>query len=251
MQSSYRRVVDPEMIDVLSGTDDGLVDIEAFTARFARLVDVFVQQLPRLVDELEGEDKPAVVDRISRAEKRGWIANAYACLQAREVRNRIAQDHDAEGWRLIARQACPKSCSRSSGPWQCSIRRLPARRGKGRRCCRSGRVRRATVARHGTRRDRRPIDRRADGEMGHAQRPAAADRHLDARLRWFRKPNGSGISDATSGPVLLPSGKVTELALTIISNPSKPPRVRRTSWRVSSGARCPAGVRKFRGNRGR
>lgn len=36
LELSYRRVGGLEMIDVLSKTDDGLIEIEAFTARFAR-----------------------------------------------------------------------------------------------------------------------------------------------------------------------------------------------------------------------
>ena len=51
LELSFRRVGSPEMIDVLSRSEDGLVEIEAFTSRFARLTDVLIQQVLRSVDE--------------------------------------------------------------------------------------------------------------------------------------------------------------------------------------------------------
>lgn len=44
------------MIDVLSQNDDGLVGLEAFTTRFARLTDILVQQVLRANGELESQD---------------------------------------------------------------------------------------------------------------------------------------------------------------------------------------------------
>jgi hypothetical protein len=105
LQLSYRRVGGPDMIDVLSGSDDGRIELEAFTARFARLVDLYVQQVLRAIDELEGQDPVPPIDRILRAEKRGWVASASELIAARDLRNRIAHEYDAEGWRLIARAA--------------------------------------------------------------------------------------------------------------------------------------------------
>jgi hypothetical protein len=105
LERSYRRVGGPDMIDVLSQSDDGLVELEAFTARFARLTDILVQQVLRAIDELEGQDPAAPLDRIQRAEKRAWVASASEMIEARNLRNRIAHDYDAEGWRQIARLA--------------------------------------------------------------------------------------------------------------------------------------------------
>jgi hypothetical protein len=93
------------MIDVPSGSDDGLIELEAFTARFARLVDLYVQQVLRAIDELESQDPVPPIDRILRAEKRGWVASASELVAARDLRNRIAHEYDAEGWRQIARAA--------------------------------------------------------------------------------------------------------------------------------------------------
>ncbi|MEG1834349.1 MAG: hypothetical protein RR101_13390 [Burkholderiaceae bacterium] len=102
---SYRRIIDAEMIDALALSDDGLIEIEAFTARFARLVDVYVQQVLRSIDEWELQEPGSLLDRIARAEKRGWVSKAADLIAARALRNRIAHEYDAEGWRQIARAA--------------------------------------------------------------------------------------------------------------------------------------------------
>lgn len=105
LELSYRRIGSAEMIDVHSRSPDGLIEIEAFTARFARLTDVLVQQVLRTVDEIEAEPAGSVLDRLARAEKRGWVASGAELSAARALRNRIAHEYDAEGWRLIARAA--------------------------------------------------------------------------------------------------------------------------------------------------
>lgn len=103
LELSYRRVVSPDSIDALSRSDEGMIEIEALTARFARVVDILVQQTLRTIDEIEGEEPTLPLDRIQRAEKRGWVAAAADLAAARGLRNRIAHEYDAEGWRLIAR----------------------------------------------------------------------------------------------------------------------------------------------------
>jgi uncharacterized protein YutE (UPF0331/DUF86 family) len=105
LELSYRRVVSPDTIDALSRTDEGMIEIEALTARFARVVDILVQQTLRTIDEIEGQDLSLPLDRIQRAEKRGWVAAASDLAAARGLRNRIAHEYDAEGWRQIARAA--------------------------------------------------------------------------------------------------------------------------------------------------
>jgi hypothetical protein len=53
--------------------------------------------------EIEGQQPALPLDRIQRAEKRGWVAAAADLTAARGLRNRIAHEYDAEGWRQIAR----------------------------------------------------------------------------------------------------------------------------------------------------
>lgn len=103
LELSYRRVVSTDTIDALSRSEEGMVEIEALTARFARVVDILVQQTLRTIDDIEGEAPALPLDRIQRAEKRGWVAAAADLAAARGLRNRIAHEYDAEGWRLIAR----------------------------------------------------------------------------------------------------------------------------------------------------
>lgn len=103
LELSYRRVVSPDTIDALSRSDEGMIEIEALTARFARVVDLLVQQTLRTIDELEGQEPALPLDRIQRAEKRGWVAAAADLAAARGLRSRIAHEYDADGWRQIAR----------------------------------------------------------------------------------------------------------------------------------------------------
>ena len=90
LELSYRRVVSAETIDMLSRSDEGMIEIEALTARFARVVDNLVQQTLRTIDELEGQEPALPLDRIQRAERRGWVAAASDLVAARGLRNRIA-----------------------------------------------------------------------------------------------------------------------------------------------------------------
>lgn len=71
LELSYRRVGSPDTIDALSRTEEGMVEIEALTARFARLVDILVQQTLRTTDEIEGQEPALPLDRIHRAQRRG------------------------------------------------------------------------------------------------------------------------------------------------------------------------------------
>jgi uncharacterized protein YutE (UPF0331/DUF86 family) len=103
LELSYRHVVSPDTIDALSRSDEGMIEIEALTARFSRVVDILVQQTFRTIDEIEGQEPALPLDRIQRAEKRGWVAAAADLAAARGLRNRIAHEYDAEGWRQIAR----------------------------------------------------------------------------------------------------------------------------------------------------
>jgi len=66
---------------------------EAFTSRFARLSDMVVQKMFRLIDKIELEDEGTVRDRINRAEKKGLIISADTFVQIRIVRNDIAHEY--------------------------------------------------------------------------------------------------------------------------------------------------------------
>jgi hypothetical protein len=103
LELNCRRVVGSDMIDALSRRDESMIEIEALTARFASMVDILLQQTLRTIDEIEGQEPALPLDRVQRAEKRGWVAAAADLTAERGLRNRIAHEYDAEGWRQIAR----------------------------------------------------------------------------------------------------------------------------------------------------
>jgi hypothetical protein len=69
--------------------------LESLTSRFAQLADLLIQRIFRLVDEIELADSGSILDRIFRAEKRGW-ANASELINIRELRNLIAHEYAAD-----------------------------------------------------------------------------------------------------------------------------------------------------------
>jgi hypothetical protein len=79
-----------------SWTPDELERLESLSSRFARLSDILTQKMMRLIDELELTPEGTLLDRIQRAEKRGWIESASFLVQIRELRNLIAHEYAAD-----------------------------------------------------------------------------------------------------------------------------------------------------------
>ena len=69
--------------------------LESLTSRFARVADLLTQRVFRLFDEIELTGPSTVLDRIYRAEKRGWL-DASQMINIRELRNMIAHEYAAE-----------------------------------------------------------------------------------------------------------------------------------------------------------
>ncbi len=67
--------------------------LEALTARYARLNDLIIRKMFRLIDRLDVEQEGTVRDSINRAEKKGLIDNADQFREAREIRNIIAHEY--------------------------------------------------------------------------------------------------------------------------------------------------------------
>jgi hypothetical protein len=70
-----------------------LESFESFTGRFARLSDILIQKLFRLVDELDLDSSGTIRDRINRAEKKELIAQSDIFVEIRMVRNDIAYEY--------------------------------------------------------------------------------------------------------------------------------------------------------------
>ena len=79
-----------------SWTYEELERLESLSSRFARLSDLLTQKIMRLIDELELTSEGTVLDRIQRAEKRGWIESASDLVRIRELRNLIAHEYAAD-----------------------------------------------------------------------------------------------------------------------------------------------------------
>ena len=70
--------------------------LESLASRFARLCDLLTQRVMRLVDDLELVPGGTLLDRINRAEKRGWVDDAGMLVRIRGLRNMIAHEYAAD-----------------------------------------------------------------------------------------------------------------------------------------------------------
>ena len=70
-----------------------LESFESFTGRFARLSDILIQKIFRLVDELDLDSQGTIRDRINRAEKKELIPSSEVFVEIRMIRNDIAHEY--------------------------------------------------------------------------------------------------------------------------------------------------------------
>ena len=85
-------------LDLISKEDwppEELERLESLTSRFARLADLLIQRIFRLMDDIELTGAGSILDRLYRAEKRGW-ASATDLIKIRELRNLIAHEYAAD-----------------------------------------------------------------------------------------------------------------------------------------------------------
>ena len=92
LQYSYQRCIDIK--ENPSFSDQDLERFESLTGRFARLSDLLVQKIFRLIDRIDLEDQGTIRDRINRAEKKGLIESAEQFVLIKELRNTIAHEYD-------------------------------------------------------------------------------------------------------------------------------------------------------------
>lgn len=79
-----------------SWSAEELERLESLSSRFARVADFLTQRVMRLIDEIELIPSGTLLDRIDRAEKRGWVDRAAQLRRIREVRNTIAHEYADE-----------------------------------------------------------------------------------------------------------------------------------------------------------
>ncbi len=75
--------------------EEQLIELEALTARFARVSDLLIQKIFKTIDKLDANAPGTVRDRIKQAEKSGIIEDADTLLEIRNVRNTIAHEYEA------------------------------------------------------------------------------------------------------------------------------------------------------------
>ncbi len=76
-------------------TVEELERLESLTSRFARLSDLLIQRIFRLIDEIELTGEGSLLDRIYRAEKRG-LADASEMIKIRELTNLITHEYASD-----------------------------------------------------------------------------------------------------------------------------------------------------------
>lgn len=74
---------------------------ESLTSRFARLNDILIQKILRLIDTIDLENQGTVRDRINRAEKKELISKADDFFEIKILRNDIAHEYIPEAIKEI------------------------------------------------------------------------------------------------------------------------------------------------------
>jgi hypothetical protein len=92
LRYSYERC--QAIVGKASYTLEELEHFESLTSRFARLSDLLIQKLFRLIDQLDLDEFGTIRDRINRAEKKGLIAAADKFIEIRELRNQLAHEYN-------------------------------------------------------------------------------------------------------------------------------------------------------------
>ena len=74
-------------------SEPDLGKMEAYTARFARLLDIYTQKILKTIDILEGYGAGSLRDILNRSAKSGIISSEIDLLNWRILRNEIAHDY--------------------------------------------------------------------------------------------------------------------------------------------------------------
>ena len=99
IQGSYERC--SKIGDKTNFSNSELEAFEALTARYARLSDLLIQKIFRLIDTLELVDDGTMVDRINRAEKRAIVSSAKEFTGLRLLRNTIVHEYEPDEYARI------------------------------------------------------------------------------------------------------------------------------------------------------
>lgn len=99
LEASFERCKKVNFKQTLS--EENLIEFEALTSRFARLVDICLHKLFRSIDKVELIDGGTLIDAVNRAEKRGLIESALTVRRLKDLRNDIAHEYISERLALL------------------------------------------------------------------------------------------------------------------------------------------------------
>lgn len=77
-------------------SDEELEVLESLTSRFARLSDILIKKIFRLLEKLDLDDSKTIRDSIILAEKKGLISSYEKFFRIRELRNFTAHEYEDE-----------------------------------------------------------------------------------------------------------------------------------------------------------
>lgn len=77
-------------------TFEELTEFEALSSRFARLIDILIQKIFRLIDEMNLAPQGTIRDSINRAEKNRLIDSVDSIVEMRRLRNQVAHEYIIE-----------------------------------------------------------------------------------------------------------------------------------------------------------
>lgn len=81
----------------------------------------------RLADDLELESPGTLLDRVRRAEKRGWVPQDGQLVRLRELRNLIAHEYEDEDLAALYREVIAGApvllqAARAAATWAATVR---------------------------------------------------------------------------------------------------------------------------------
>jgi hypothetical protein len=102
LEVSYKRC---EKIDLSKSLkDDELIEYEALSSRFGRLVDMLIHKFFRALDLVELTEGGTLLDVINRAEKRGLIDHNFDARALKDLRNEIVHDYLLERFNALHKE---------------------------------------------------------------------------------------------------------------------------------------------------
>lgn len=102
LEASYKRCQAIRFENPLK--DEELIEFEALSSRFGRLIDIIIHKFFRALDLVELTEGGSLLDVVYRAEKRGLIDKAFDMRALKDLRNEIVHDYLMERFNLLHKE---------------------------------------------------------------------------------------------------------------------------------------------------